>query len=65
LIAVFLYLLIAMLHSFAGVSADKTVYRGGTVVMRTGEEGTLALSDEKVAVFRVKKTPAVRIPTRP
>lgn len=49
--------------SFAGVSADKTVYLGGTLEARAGAEGTLDLSRPDCAIYRVgKKSPEMRIP---
>src|SRR5262249_55163938 len=48
--------------ALAGVGGDKAVYRGGTVVMKTGDEGTLDLSDAEVAIFRLKEGAALRIP---
>jgi len=48
--------------AFAGVSADKAVYVGGTVTAKTGQEGLFDLKGTENAVFRSKKEAEIRIP---
>jgi hypothetical protein len=39
--------------AFAGISADKAVYLGGTVTAKTGEEGLFDFTGTENAVFRL------------
>jgi hypothetical protein len=47
--------------AFAGIGSHQAVYHGGTIDLKDGAEGSLALNDQTVAVFQSKGT-SVRIP---